>query len=95
MRYVHRDRTDHEGRGVQDGHLDFHTAPELGKSAMIMMIRGIVSCVTVNTMVLCPLPLSLTAGIIWFLAVLANCGSHLVNDRPHCGGLVDTLCDCH
>ena len=26
--YVHRDRTDY-GRGAQDGHLDFDTAPEL------------------------------------------------------------------
>ena len=27
--YVHRDRTDCSGRGAQDGHLHFHTAPEL------------------------------------------------------------------
>ena len=27
--YVHRDRTDCSGREAQDGHLDFHTAPEL------------------------------------------------------------------
>ena len=27
--YVHRDRTDYLGRGAQDGHLDFHIAPEL------------------------------------------------------------------
>ena len=27
--YVHRDRTDFYGRGAQDGHLDFHTVPEL------------------------------------------------------------------
>ena len=27
--YVHRDRTDYQGRGAQDGHLDFHTAPEI------------------------------------------------------------------
>ena len=26
--YVHRDHTDYSGRAVQDGHLDFHTAPE-------------------------------------------------------------------
>ena len=28
--YVHRDHKDYQGRGAQDGHLDFHTAPELG-----------------------------------------------------------------
>ena len=27
--YVHRDHKDYWGRGAQDGHLDFHTAPEL------------------------------------------------------------------
>ena len=27
--YVHRDRKDCQGRGARDGHLDFHTAPEL------------------------------------------------------------------
>ena len=27
--YVHRDPTDYLGRGAQDVHLDFHTAPEL------------------------------------------------------------------
>ena len=27
--YVHRDRKDYSGRGAQDGHLDFHAAPEL------------------------------------------------------------------
>ena len=27
--YVHRDLKDHEGWGAQDGHLGFHTAPEL------------------------------------------------------------------
>ena len=27
--YVHRDHKDYYGRGAQDGHLDFHTAPEL------------------------------------------------------------------
>ena len=27
--HVHRERTDFEGRGAQDGHLHFHTAPEL------------------------------------------------------------------
>ena len=27
--YVHRDHKDRSGRGAQDGHLDFHTAPEL------------------------------------------------------------------
>ena len=27
--YVHRDRTEHQGRGAQDVHLDFHTASEL------------------------------------------------------------------
>ena len=27
--YVHRDRTDYQGRGAQDGHLDFHIALEL------------------------------------------------------------------
>ena len=26
---VQRDRTDYQGRGAQDGHVDFHTAPEL------------------------------------------------------------------
>ena len=31
-----------------------------------------------NTMVLCPLRLSLIVCIIWFLTVLANCGGHLV-----------------
>ena len=25
--YVHRDRTDYLGKGAQDTHLDFHTAP--------------------------------------------------------------------
>ena len=29
MLQVHRNRTDYWGRGAQDGHLDFHTAPEL------------------------------------------------------------------
>ena len=29
LRDVHRDRKDYQGRGAQDGHLDFHTAPEL------------------------------------------------------------------
>ena len=27
--YVHRDLVDYKGRGAQDVHLDFHTAPEL------------------------------------------------------------------
>ena len=27
--YVHRDHKDYQGRGAQDVHLDFHTAPEL------------------------------------------------------------------
>ena len=27
--YDNKDRTDYKGRGAQDGHLDFHTAPEL------------------------------------------------------------------
>ena len=27
--YVHGDRKDYYGRGAQDGHLDFYTAPEL------------------------------------------------------------------
>ena len=27
--YVHRNYKDCQGRGAQDGHLDFHTAPEL------------------------------------------------------------------
>ena len=27
--YVHSDRTDQSGRGADDVHLDFHTAPEL------------------------------------------------------------------
>ena len=27
--YVHRDRKDYQGRGAQDGHLDFHTTAEL------------------------------------------------------------------
>ena len=27
--YVHGDRTGFQGQGAQDGHLDFHTAPEL------------------------------------------------------------------
>ena len=27
--HVHRDCKDYEGRGAQDGHLDFHTAPDL------------------------------------------------------------------
>ena len=26
--YVHRDHKDYKGREAQDGHLDFHTAPE-------------------------------------------------------------------
>ena len=29
LSYVHRDRTDCLGQGVQDGHFDFHTVPEL------------------------------------------------------------------
>ena len=28
--YVHRDHQDYQGRGAQEGHLDFHAAPELG-----------------------------------------------------------------
>ena len=28
--YIHRDHQDYWGRGAQDGHLDFHAAPELG-----------------------------------------------------------------
>ena len=27
--YIHRDRTHYHARGAQDGHLDFHTAPEI------------------------------------------------------------------
>ena len=27
--YVHRNHKAYSGRGAQDGHLDFHTAPEL------------------------------------------------------------------
>ena len=27
--YVHRDHEDYKGQGAQDGHLDFHTAPDL------------------------------------------------------------------
>ena len=26
--YAHGDPKDYQGRGAQDGHLDFHTAPE-------------------------------------------------------------------
>ena len=29
MRYVHRDLKDYNGRGAQDGHLDFYTSSEL------------------------------------------------------------------
>ena len=63
---------------------------------------------TCNTMVLCPLRLSLIVGAVRFMTVLANCGSHLVFDRPCSlrgltvlivggggGGLVDTPSDCH
>ena len=32
--YVHRDHKDYSGRGAQDGHLDFHTAPELCKTML-------------------------------------------------------------
>ena len=31
--YVHRD----EGRGAQDGHLDFHTSPELRDSSLFLL----------------------------------------------------------
>ena len=27
--YIHRDHKDYQGPGAQNGHLDFHTAPEL------------------------------------------------------------------
>ena len=27
--YVHRDHKDYQGREAQDGHLEFHTAPEV------------------------------------------------------------------
>ena len=30
--YVHRGHKDYQGRGAQDSHLDFHTAPELWTS---------------------------------------------------------------
>ena len=30
--YIHSDHEDRQGRGAQDGHLDFHTPPELGGS---------------------------------------------------------------
>ena len=34
--YVLGDRTDYQGRGAQDGHLDFHTAHELWLSVLMM-----------------------------------------------------------
>ena len=45
--YVHGKRTDYLGRGAQDGHLDFHTSPELKfefnvalRPETIRLIRG-------------------------------------------------------
>ena len=37
--YVRRDRTDYLGRGAQDGHVDFHTAPELCKFEFNVALR--------------------------------------------------------
>ena len=38
--YVHRDRADYKGRpGAQDGHLDFHTAPEFVRSVLLYVHR--------------------------------------------------------
>ena len=41
--YVHRDHKDYQGRGAQDVHLDFHTAPELRIDQLdISLIRYII-----------------------------------------------------
>ena len=37
--YVHIDRKVYWGRGAQDGHLDFHTAPELCCPAFSVALR--------------------------------------------------------
>ena len=37
--YVHRDRTNYQGRGARDGHLDFHTAPELLSSQWVSSVQ--------------------------------------------------------
>ena len=34
--YVHRDHKDDWGRGAQDGHLDFHAAPEFWQYSAIV-----------------------------------------------------------
>ena len=34
--YVHRNHNDYQGRGAQDGHLDFHTAPELCRGGWLV-----------------------------------------------------------
>ena len=38
LRYVHRDHKDLQGRGAQDGHLDFHTPPGLFAVEFMMMM---------------------------------------------------------
>ena len=34
--YVHTDHKDYLGQGAQDGHLDFHTAPELCRGGWLV-----------------------------------------------------------
>ena len=40
--YVHRDHNNYKGRGAQDVHLDFHTAPELWQSFLNMVHTEII-----------------------------------------------------
>ena len=59
--YVYRDHTDCLGRGAQDGHLDFHTAPELVKMTKtrilyilplsVLLFVVVVVCVAVDVVV--------------------------------------------
>ena len=37
--YARRDHKTYQGRGAQDGHLDFHTAPELRREVLTPLAR--------------------------------------------------------
>ena len=43
MLYIHRNHEAYWGRGAQDGHLDFHTAPELWLQTLSTTFTDLVS----------------------------------------------------
>ena len=66
--YIHRDRKDYQGRGAQDGRLDFHTAPELW---------GNWSSATQNIHKVRPITAAERSGDCWFSAQPGETGGML------------------